>query len=306
MTRFGNLFLVASLCLLLLPDPAKAGEGAFSNYFPGAYGNLLPGVAPEVGPVFANVNLFYSGKASRAVRQGQVNASMKSKALYSLFQGLYVWDAPAIGGRFAVGGYVPLGYASYNASVGGLARSEDEFALGDMGFIPASFYWNSGNFHANLYALIIAPTGQYSTGNLVNIGRNYWTADLVGAFTWFNPESGTEISVVPGLMFNTENPDTNYKTGTEFHMDFMFNQFVSEDLALGVHGYVYHQIGGDSGSGALLGGFKGEAVGIGPSISWIPKSGGGAIALSASWLHDVHSKNRLSGDYGVISFSMQF
>ncbi len=28
---------------------ADAGEGAFSNYFPGAYGSLLPGVAPELG-----------------------------------------------------------------------------------------------------------------------------------------------------------------------------------------------------------------------------------------------------------------
>ena len=28
---------------------AQAAEGAASNYFPGAYGSLLPGVAPEPG-----------------------------------------------------------------------------------------------------------------------------------------------------------------------------------------------------------------------------------------------------------------
>jgi len=302
-TKFG-------LSLLLLPllaqTPAEAGEGAFSNYFPGAYGSLLPGMAPEPGYVFANVNLLYNGKASRAVQQGQLQASMESKAFYSLFQGLHVWDAPALGGRFAIGGYLPLGYASYSGSVGGLGTSQDEFALGDIGIIPASFYWSSGNFHANLYGLIIAPTGEYNLGSSVNIGRNYWSLDTVAALTWFNPESGTEFSVVPGFMFNTENPDTNYKTGTEFHMDFMFNQFVSEDLALGLHGYVYSQLTGDSGSGALLGDFKGEAAGIGPAISWIPKSAGGAVAMSASWVHDVHSKNRLSGDYATLSFSIQF
>lgn len=301
-----NLFIVATLFFSLLQSPAKAGEGAFSNYFPGAYGSLLPGMAPEPGPVFANVNLLYRGEASRAVKQGQVHASIQSKAFYSLFQGLYVWDAPSVGGRFAVGGYLPLGYASYSSSVGGFGRSQDETALADIGIIPASFFWNSGNFHSNVYALLIAPTGEYSTSNLVNIGRNYWSADFVTALTWFNPDTGTELSIVPGIMFNAENPDTNYKTGTEFHLDFMFNQFVSEDVALGIHGYAYKQLTGDSGSGALLGDFKGEAVGIGPAISWIPKSGGGSVALSASWVHDIHAKNRLSGDYGMISFSIQF
>ncbi|MBT3143649.1 MULTISPECIES: SphA family protein [Roseobacteraceae] len=301
-----RVLLGLSLMAVHSHTPVYAGEGAFSNYFPGAYGSLLPGMAPEPGYVFANVNLLYSGKANRAVSEGKINTSMESKAFYALFQGLHVWDAPALGGRFAVGGYLPLGYASYSSSVGGFSRSQDEFAFGDMGIIPASFYWSSGNFHSNLYGLIIAPTGEYDTGNLVNIGRNYWSLDLVAAMTWFNPDSGTEFSVVPGLMFNTENPDTNYRTGTEFHMDFMFNQFLSEDLALGIHGYAYKQLTGDSGSGALLGDFKGEALGIGPAISWIPKSAGGSIALSASWVHDVHSKNRLSGDYGALSFSIQF
>ena len=51
---------------------AGAAEGAFSNYVPGAYGTLLPGVAPEPGTVLQSVNLFYSGDTSFAVRQGQV------------------------------------------------------------------------------------------------------------------------------------------------------------------------------------------------------------------------------------------
>ena len=118
------------LCATLLCMAAEAGEGAFSNYFPGAYGSLLPGVAPEAGPVFANVNLLYRGKASRAVKEGQINTSMESKAFYSLFQGLHVWDAPSVGGKFAVGGYIPLGYAKYTGSVGGFSRTQDEFALG--------------------------------------------------------------------------------------------------------------------------------------------------------------------------------
>lgn len=275
---------------MLAYTAAEAGKGAFSNYFPGAYGSLLPGMAPEPGRVFANVNLLYSGKASRGVSEGKIQASMKSTAFYSLLQGLQVWDTPERGVRFAIGGYIPVGYASYSSTIGGLANSQDEFALGDIGFTPASYYASSGNFHYNIYSLIIAPTGDYSTANSVNIGRNYWSADFVAALTWFDPEKGTETSIVPGIMFNSENKDTQYKTGTKFHMDFMYNKFVS----------------GDSGAGTALGSFKGEAVGIGPAVSWIPKSTAGNVALSASWVHDLHSKNRLSGEYATLSISVQF
>lgn len=301
--QFGFVLILISL---MNPSNAIAGEGAFSNYFPGAYGSLLPGVAPNPGAVFANVNLFYQGKANRAVKDGAIQASMESKAAYSLFQGLHIWDTPELNGRVAVGGYIPVGYASYNSAIGALSRSTDDFALGDIGLIPASYFWSSGNFHTNMYSMIIAPTGKYSSNSTVNIGRNYWSADFVAALTWFDPEQGTEVSIVPGIMFNSENPSTNYRTGTEFHMDFMINQFVSEDLALGLHGYVLHQLTGDSGAGALLGDFRGEAVGIGPAISWIPKSGGGNVAFSASWVRDIHSRKRLSGDYATLSFSVQF
>jgi len=66
-----KLRLPVLLFSLLAQSPAEAGEGAFSNYFPGAYGSLLPGLAPEPGFVFANVNLLYNGKADRAVGQGR-------------------------------------------------------------------------------------------------------------------------------------------------------------------------------------------------------------------------------------------
>lgn len=277
-------FVVGLVGLSSVAERAIAAEGGASNYFPGAYGTLLVGLAPEPGPVFASLNLFYSAEASRAVLEGQVEYGIETDAFYTLMQGLYTWDAPAIGGRFAIGGYLPLGYASLDSSLsaapGSISTSDDEFGLGDIGLIPASFYRSTGNFHFNLYELVIVPTGQYSAVNSVNIGRNYWSFDTVLAATWFNAESGTEISIIPGLMFNTENPDTDYRTGTEFHVDFMVNQFLSDTFAVGLHGYAYTQISGDSGSGAILGDFKGKSYGIGPSISWIPGFGGGSVAIS--------------------------
>jgi len=144
---------VVTGALLGNADKAAAAEGAASNYFPGGYGSLLVGLAPEPGAVFANLNLFYSAEASRAVLQGRANVGMDVDAAYLLLQGLYTWDAPSLGGRFAIGGYVPLGYASLDASLsaglGSAAISDDETALGDIGLIPASFYWSAGNWNFN-------------------------------------------------------------------------------------------------------------------------------------------------------------
>ncbi len=298
-TIFGSLSLVSA------PD-GQAAEGAASNYFPGAYGDFLVAVAPEPGPVFMNVSLFYSAQVSTAVREGTIKTDLDATAYYNLMMGLHVWDAPALGGRFAVGGYVPLGYSHLDASIGQIAVSDDEFNIGDVGIIPASFYWSRGNFHVNLYEMIIAPTGQYNTNNLVNIGRNYWSFDTIMAMTWFNPDTGTEVTVTPGVMVNTRNSATDYKTGTEFHVDFMVNQFLSEAFAIGLHGYYYSQLSGDSGTGALLGGFKGQSVGLGMALTWIPESAGGKVLVTGKWLHDVHAKNRLNADYGALTIIVTF
>jgi hypothetical protein len=60
-----------------------------------------------------------------------------------------------------------------------------------------------------------------------------------------NEKSGTEISVVAGLMANTVNPHTDYQTGTEFHLEYVFNHFVTNFLSVSLHGYYYDQIADD-------------------------------------------------------------
>jgi hypothetical protein len=76
--------LVLAATLLVAPFAGNRAEAAFSNYFPGAYGNLLPGVTPEPGWAAASLNLFYRAKATRAVRQGLVDLNIKVNAFYTL------------------------------------------------------------------------------------------------------------------------------------------------------------------------------------------------------------------------------
>ena len=112
--------------------------------------------------------------------------------------------------------------------------------------------------------------------------------------------------MVVGYGYNSENDDTNYQSGDEVHVDFVLNQFFTESFAVGINGYFYKQVGGDSGNGAILGSFRGEGAGIGPAVYYIRKIGGRDVALVAKWMHDVHAENRIEGYYAYASFMFSF
>ncbi len=79
-----------------------------------------------------------------------------------------------------------------------------------------------------------------------------------------------------------------------------------ESFAIGVRGYFYRQVTGDSGSGAVLGDFKGEAFGVGPGFVWLPKFAEGKLVAQGKWMTDVHSENRFDSDYTTLTISWTF
>ena len=120
------------------------------------------------------------------------------------------------------------------------------------------------------------------------------------------PERGHEISVAFGYIYNTRNTATDYHTGQEIHLDYMLNQFFSETLALGVHGFYYNQITGDSGDGTVLGGFQGEAAGIGPAGMWATQIGKVGLVVSAQWLYEFYTKRRPQGNQFFLNATLAF
>jgi hypothetical protein len=103
-----------TLCLV-----THAGEGASTNYFPGTYGDFAVAIAPEPGWIYANYNLFYSADADAAVLQGRVNAGLDTFAYINMSAGLFAFDKSVLGGRFAVGSFVPLGYVELESELVG-------------------------------------------------------------------------------------------------------------------------------------------------------------------------------------------
>ncbi|MCG6892200.1 MAG: transporter [Desulfobacteraceae bacterium] len=295
------------------PSTSLAAEGASSHYLPGAGGDIFLAVPPEQGLTAANTFWFQTGSTDVALLEGRVSLGIDLDLFLNLASLSYTFEKPVLGGRYTIGTAIPFGYADLEGALTGplggrIEFSDDSFDLSDIAIIPFQMNWTTGRWSFKLWESIVAPTGGYdaSGADLANLGRNYWSFDTVGAVTWFNPDSGTEVSIAPGVMFNTENPDTDYETGTEFHVDFVANQFLSETFALGLRGYYYRQLTGDSGSGATLGDFKSESFGIGPGFVWIPGFGGGRFTVLGKWMPDLSADNRFESDYVTLTGAWKF
>jgi hypothetical protein len=243
-----------------------------------------------------------------------VGADVRVKANVALDVLSVLWVAPqqVLGGHFGVGALLPVGYQEVDVNVdartalifpngttlqSGRSRriSDSTFAVGDP-LATAFIGWNSGNWHWKVAGLVNVPIGQYDRTSLVNMGFNRWAADLTASTTWLDPGSGFEASLAGGSTFNDENPDTDYKTGTEFHLEGAVMKHFSKDFAVGVAGYHYEQVTGDSGSGAVLGDFKGRVSAIGPNLTYNFQLVNVPVLTSVRWLHEFNAKNRLQGD----------
>ncbi|TFF24850.1 hypothetical protein E3C22_05510 [Jiella endophytica] len=303
--------LAALVAGLSAAGPARSAEGGLSHYLPGLAGDFGLAIAPKPGLQVANVVWWQSGSIDAAVLQGRVDLGLDADIVLDVPVATYTFDGAILGGVYTAGIAVPFGYGKLDAEATGplgntLSVGDDSFALSDIAITPLQLNWNSGNFHFKFAETVIAPTGAYDVDDLVNLGRNYWSFDSIGAITWFDPEIGTELSVAAGVMLNTKNEDTDYQTGVETHVDFTANQFLAPTFALGLRGYYYRQVSGDSGSGALLGDFKSEAFGLGPGFLWSPAFAEGRLAIAGKWLHDFSAENRFKSDYGIVTVGWKF
>ena len=116
-----------------------------------------------------------------------------------------------------------------------------------------SLKWAHGNHHVMAYTMWGVPVGDYDPESLANLGTNHWSGDAGAGYTYLNSERKQEFSATLGFTYNFENADTNYQNGIDGHLDFAASHFVSPTCHVGVAGYAYVQLSGDSGEGATLG-----------------------------------------------------
>ena len=176
------------------------------------------------------------------------------------------------------------------------------FSFGDPLAI-AAFGWKSGKWHFQASTMTNIPIGDYEYGQLANISFNRWAVDGSLATSWHHPDSGWDISAKAGVTFNGINDKTDYDSGTEFHLEGAIEKALSSKLSVGVIGYHFQQLSGDSGGGAVLGSFKGRVSALGGTAAAHFKVGRIPMGLRVKVLQEFGAKNRLEGTAGLISLA---
>ena len=149
------------------------------------------------------------------------------------------------------------------------------------------------------------PSGTYDHTRLANLSFGFVALDGGVGYTYLDPKTGHEFSIVGGLTYNFINPDLQYQNGIDFHVDWGASQFVSKNVQIGLAGYFLQQLTGDSGAGAKLGDFKGRVAGIGPQIGFlfpVGKEHQGYLNLKA--YKDFAAANRAEGYTAWVTFAI--
>jgi hypothetical protein len=285
--------VVACATVASMSGNSLADEGGVSFWVPGFFGSLA---ATPQQPGFTLATVYYHTSvtagadvaAARQVSRGNITANLGANLTGSLSADAdlgfaiptYVFASPVLGGQAAVALVVPAGRnkASVDATLTGTAgpipftvsggRGDTSTGFGDL--IPQfSLRWNAGVHSFMTYITGDLPVGNYNSASLANLGIGHGAIDGGGGYTYFNPQTGHELSAVLGFTYNLQNPTTQYQNGVDMHFDWGASQFLTKQLQIGLVGYAYQQLSCDSGSGDRLGCFESRVLGVGPQIGYV-------------------------------------
>ncbi len=324
--------IAASVALAVLltatGQDARADAGGVSFWLPGTFGSLAA-VPAQPGWSLGNVYYHTSVSAGADVATSRalnfrnrtvplnvnINAELDAQVDIGIVVPGYTFASPVLGGRLTLsmmaiygrsdadvtanvtGALGPIGFAA-SRSV-----SDTLWGFGDL-YPQAKLQWNNGVHNYMVYGMANIPVGAYDAGRLANIGLGHWSIDGGGGYTYFNPATGWEASAVAGLTYNFINPDTDYQNGVSFHLDWGASRFISQQVHIGVVGYLYQQITGDSGAGATLGDFKSRVAGIGPQVGYIFPLGGMQGYINLKGYYEFAAQHRPEGFNVWLTFAI--
>jgi len=312
-----------ALCLagsFAFVQPSQAAEYGWGTYLLGLSIPMM-GFTPPPGFYLSDSIYAYQGSASGNVKFpfGHVNlaAQIKEDFLVNVSTLSWVTDTKILGGNLGFAATIPFPIGTERTSAGAAltgplgntfsgSLTQSASGIGDMA-VAGLLGWHEGNSHWNVVVTGTIPTGVYDPDRIAFLGLHRPSVDLRGAYTYLDPQTGLEISGAVGMTFNYINTATSYRSGSELHFEWDVNEHFASGFSLGVGGYVYDQVTGDSGSGNRIGPFEGRVVAVGPLVGYtfkimeiIP------VNLNARWFHEFDVQKRVTGNsiFGTISLPL--
>jgi hypothetical protein len=114
------------------------------------------------------------------------------------------------------------------------------------------------------------------------------------------------VNGAEGFTFNFVNTADDYNSGNEFHFEWAVGFECAPGLTLGVAGYVYRQVTGDSGSGAKLGPFEGSVDAVGPGLSYTTLIGQTPFIFNLRHYSEFNATNHWEGNSTIMSGTIRF
>ena len=326
--RVVGTLAAATLAFIACSETSRADENGISFWLPGQFGSLAavpqqPGLS--MAEVYYHTSLSASGAAAaaREITIGRfspavnvnLNVNLGAQADLVILNPTYTFASSVLGGQLAVGVTGIFGRSSVNlngtltAAIGPIATTrmgsigDSLTGVGDL-YPMATLRWNAGVSNFMTYVTGDIPVGSYDANRLANIGMGHGAIDGGAGYTYFNPQSGHEFSAVAGLTYNFTNPDTQYRSGIDFHVDWAASQFLSKQVFVGLVGYYYNQITDDSGALPILNGFKSRVAGIGPQVGYLFPVGNMQGYLNLKGYAEFDAANRPSGWNTWLTFSI--
>ncbi|EHR04934.1 SphA family protein [Bradyrhizobium sp. WSM471] len=321
-------YAAAIAALVLCSDVSYADQGGSSFWFPGQFASLAavqqtPGWALSVIDYHSGVAAAGSAAVAKQIQASRIPANVN----VSLNLGLsgrtdlvalapsYTFEATVLGGQLVVGMSGQYGRAAASLA-GTLTAMAGPIVVTRTGTVEGSLvsygdlapfaevFWNDGVHNYMAYVTGNVPVGDYDPTRIPNIGLGHGAIDIGGAYTYFNPAAGNEISGVVGLTYNFKNPDTQYQSGINFHFDWGASHYLTKQLFVGLAGYAYQQIADDSGQNPILGGFRSRVFGLGPQIGYSFPIGDMQGSLSLRGYGEFGAANRPSGWNTWLTFTI--
>lgn len=301
MTRSKKQLL--GLMALLPAMTAVADDGGISFWLPGQFGALA---AAPTEPGWSLPLIYYHVSASddgnkASPRGGRTTLGLDATADLLFASPTYTFAEPLLGAQAAVSmvAAVARSEASVDAALTGprgrsfSGGTDDTLKGGSDLYLLGTLKWNHGVHNFMAYSMGNLPVGAYDPDRLVNIGLGHASLDAGGGYTYFDKKN--EFSAVAGMTYNWENTDTDYQNGIDAHLDLSASHFVTDQTHLGLVGYVYHQVTGDSGSGAVLGDFKSRVSAVGPQAGHFFKVGKDLWYVNLKGYYEFDAENRPEG-----------